>query len=67
MTAAEYWKIRALSLAVQLERERAETAVTAAQRRLDAAMVAAGLDLSIAYRFNDPTEQIVPVEPSPVA
>lgn len=65
MTAAEYWKIRALSVSVQLERERAEAAVAAAQRRLDEAMQAAGLDLAQRYRFNDALEQIVLAEPPP--
>jgi hypothetical protein len=59
MTGEQYWKIRALSMGVQLERERAEAAVMAAQRRLDAAMRAAGLDPGQPYRFSDEAQQIV--------
>ena len=55
-----YWKIRSLAALAQLTQTQAQQAVEAANRRLNDALVEAGLSPEVPYRFDDATETLRP-------
>jgi hypothetical protein len=61
-----YWKIRAFSTALQLERERSRAVQQAIEERLKDALREAGKNPVLNYRFDDDTETLTELTPANV-
>jgi hypothetical protein len=67
LTPDAYWKVRCLLAEARAEELAAKWAVARAAEKARLAMIAAGLDPTLTYRWHDTSATVIPMESVPHA